>query len=150
TAVDFMLHEVMPRSKDIELKKEGVVPNLLRKAADVGLLSLEIPEQFGGLGLDVATSMLVSEVISRHGSFSVSLGAHTGIGTLPIVYFGNEKQREKYLPRLNSGELLAAYALTEPSSGSDALGAKTKAVLNKDGTHYVLNGAKQWITNAGF
>ncbi|MCC6808290.1 MAG: acyl-CoA dehydrogenase family protein [Deltaproteobacteria bacterium] len=150
TAVDFLLHEVMPRSKDIENKKEGVVPNLLRKAADVGLLSLEIPEQFGGLGLDVATSMLVAEAISRHGSFSVSLGAHTGIGTLPIVYFGNAKQREKYLPRLNSGELLAAYALTEPTSGSDALGAKTKAVLNKEGTHYVLNGSKQWITNAGF
>lgn len=150
TAVDFMRNEVLPRNKDIEAKKDGVVPNLIRKAADMGLLSLEIPEQYGGLGLDVATAMYVAEVTARHGSFSVSIGAHVGIGTLPIVYFGNEAQREKYLPKLNSGELLAAYALTEPTSGSDAIGAKTKATLNSEGTHYVLNGSKQWITNAGF
>jgi alkylation response protein AidB-like acyl-CoA dehydrogenase len=149
-AADFMAHEVLPRTKDIEVQKPGVVPNLIRKAGEVGLLSLEIPEEFGGLGMDVATSMLVGEVIARHGSFSVSLGAHVGIGTLPIVYFGNDKQREKYLPKLNTGELIAAYALTEPTSGSDALGAKTRAVLNPEGTHYVLNGSKQWITNAGF
>ncbi len=150
TAVDFMAHEVLPRSRDLENKKEGVMASLIRKAADLGLLSIEVPEKYGGLGLDVATSMLVAEVTSRHGSFSVSLGAHTGIGSLPIVYFGNEMQRAKYLPKLVSGELLAAYALTEPGSGSDALGAKTKAVLNKEGTHYLLNGSKQWITNAGF
>ena len=150
TAIDFMLREVLPRSRDIEAKKEGVTPSLLRKAADVGLLSIEVPEKYGGLGLDVTTSMLVSEAISLHGSFSVSLGAHVGIGTLPIVYFGNEEQRAKYLPKLNSGELIAAYALTESGSGSDALGAKTKAVLNAEGTHYLMNGSKQWITNAGF
>lgn len=150
TAMDFMAHEVLPRNREIENKKEGVVPSLLRKAADLGLLSIEMPEKFGGLDLDVSTSMLVSEAIAKHGSFSVSLGAHVGIGSLPIVYFGNEHQKQKYLPKLNSGELIAAYALTEPGSGSDALGAKTKAVLNAEKTHYVLNGAKQWITNAGF
>lgn len=150
TAMDFMAHEVLPRNREIEHKKEGVVPSLLRKAADLGLLSIEMPEKYGGLDLDVSTSMLVAEAISKHGAFSVSLGAHVGIGSLPIVYFGNEAQREKYIPKLNSGELIAAYALTEPGSGSDALGAKTKAVLNAEGTHYILNGAKQWITNAGF
>ena len=150
TALDFLQREVLPRSREIEAKKEGLMPSLLRKAADVGLLSIEVPEKYGGLGLDVATAMLVAEATSLHGSFSVSLGAHVGIGTLPIVYFGNEQQREKYLPKLNSGEWLAAYALTEPGSGSDALGAKTRAVLNAEGTHYLLNGSKQWITNAGF
>ena len=103
TALDFLQREVLPRSRDIEAKKEGLVPSLLRKAADVGLLSIEVPEKYGGLGLDVATAMLVAEATSLHGSFSVSIGAHVGIGTLPIVYFGNEQQRAKYLPKLNSG-----------------------------------------------
>jgi len=150
TALDFIHHEVLPRSREIEAKKEGLIPNLLRKAGEVGLLSVEIPENYGGLGLDVATSMLVAEAIAKQGSFSVSIGAHVGIGSLPIVYFGNEVQKAKYLPKINTGEILTAYALTEPGSGSDALGAKTKAVLNPEGTHYILNGAKQWITNAGF
>src|SRR5699024_1431093 len=109
-----------------------------------------IPEEYGGLGLDKISSSLITEKFARAGAFSLSHGAHVGIGSLPIVFFGNEEQKKKYLPALATGEKIAAYALTEPSSGSDALGAKTTAVLNEEGTHYILNGEKQWITNSGF
>src|SRR5204862_607488 len=111
---------------------------------------IEVPEKYGGMGLDKASAMLVAEKMTRYGSFAVSYGGHTGIGTLPIVYFGTEEQKKKYLPKLVSGELLSAYALTEPWSGSDALAARAKAVLSPDGKEYIINGTKRWITNAGF
>src|SRR5699024_9215313 len=124
--------------------------DLLKKAGELGLLGVDVPEEYGGLELDKISSSLITEKFSRAGGFSVTHGAHVGIGSLPIVFFGNNEQQEKYLPKLASGELLAAYALTEPGSGSDAMGAKTTAVLNEAGTHYVLNGEKQWITNSAF
>ena len=148
TAGAFLEREVLPRLPEIEEKKPGVMPELLRRAGDLGLLAVEVPEAYGGLGLDKATAMLVSERAAKLASFSVSWGAHTGIGTLPIVYYGSEEQKGEYLPRLATGEYLAAYALTEPDSGSDALAAKTTA--RRDGDEWVLDGTKQFITNAGF
>ncbi len=148
TAGDFVDQEVCPRLPEIEEKKEGVVPELLRRAGDLGLLAIEVPEAYGGLGLDKATAMLVSERAAKLASFSVSWGAHTGIGTLPLVYYGSEDQKRRYLPRLGSGEWLAAYALTEPDSGSDALAARTTA--RRDADAWILDGTKQFITNAGF
>ena len=128
TAEDFVRHEVLPQLEEIEAKQEGLMAALLRRAGELGLLMIDIPERYGGLGLRKTTSMLVSERGALYASFSVSWGAHTGIGTLPIVYYGTEAQKQRYLPRLATGEWLAAYALTEPGSGSDALGAKTRAV----------------------
>ncbi len=148
TAQEFVDREVLPRLGEIEEKKHGVVPDLLRRAGEIGLLAIEVPEAYGGLGLDKSTALLVSERAAKLGSFSISWGAHTGIGTLPIVYYGTEAQKQHYLPKLASGEWLAAYALTEPGSGSDALGAATTA--RRDGDHWVLTGTKQFITNAGF
>ena len=148
TAQEFVDREVIPRLGEIEEKKHGVVPDLLRRAGEIGLLAIEVPEAYGGLGLDKSTALLVSERAARLGSFSISWGAHTGIGTLPIVYYGSEAQKQRYLPKLASGEWLAAYALTEPGSGSDALAAATTA--RRDGDHWVLSGTKQFITNAGF
>lgn len=147
-AREFVEGEIIPKDAaidklDLELSRE-----LLGKAGELGLLSLEIPEAFEGMDLDKLTGLLVLEELGRQASFSVSYGAHTGIGTLPIVYFGNEEQKAKYLPKLGSGEWLAAYALTEPGAGSDAMNAKTVATL--DGDTWVLNGSKMWITNAGF
>jgi alkylation response protein AidB-like acyl-CoA dehydrogenase len=127
-----------------------MMPALLKKAGEMGLLGIGIPEQYGGLGLDFTTGMLTTEVNGMGHSYSVAMAAHTGIGTLPILYYGTEEQKAQYVPKLATGEWLAAYCLTEPGSGSDALGAKTKAVLNAEGTHYVLNGQKMWITNGGF
>src|SRR5580693_6734015 len=135
----FSVDEILPKIAQIESKKSGLVPELLRKAGELGLL-----------GLDKTTSMLIAEQFSVAGSFAVSLGAHTGIGTMPILYFGTPEQKAKYLPDLATGQLFAAYALTEPSSGSDALAARTRADLSSDGSHYLLNGTKQFITNAGF
>ncbi|NYE58371.1 acyl-CoA dehydrogenase family protein [Carboxydothermus ferrireducens] len=147
---DFINNEVLPKSEEIENQVEGVVPTLLRKAGELGLLSVDIPEAYGGMELDKVSTVIVTENVSGQGSFATAHGAHTGIGTLPIVYFGTEEQKKKYLPGLASGEKLAAYCLTEPGSGSDALAAKTKAVLSEDGKYYILNGTKQFITNAGF
>jgi alkylation response protein AidB-like acyl-CoA dehydrogenase len=149
TAEDFVRGEVLPKLDDIEAKKEGLMPALLKRAGELGLLMVDIPEAYGGLGLHKTTSMLVSERGALCASFSVSWGAHTGIGTLPIVYYGSEEQKQRYLPKLATGELLAAYALTEPGSGSDALAAKTRADKQPDGG-YRLTGTKQFITNAGF
>jgi alkylation response protein AidB-like acyl-CoA dehydrogenase len=146
----FAATEIVPRIAQIESKKSGLVPELLRKAGELGLLMVDIPPEYGGLGLDKTTSMMIAEEFSVLGSFAVSLGAHTGIGTMPILYFGTPEQKAKYLPDLATGRRFAAYALTEPSSGSDALAAKTKAELSSDGGHYLLNGTKQFITNAGF
>src|SRR6185295_17875756 len=145
---DFVRGEVTPRLEEIEAKAEGVMPALLKRAGELGLLMVDIPEAHGGLGLHKTTSMLVSERGALCASFSVSWGAHTGIGTLPIVYYGSEAQKTHYLPKLATGELLAAYALTEPGSGSDALAAKTRA--DRHGDDYRLTGTKQFITNAGF
>ncbi len=148
TAEDFVRHDVLPHLDELEAKEEGLMPALLRRAGELGLLMIDVPERFGGLGLRKTTSMLVSERGALCASFSVSWGAHTGIGTLPIVYYGTEAQKRLYLPRLATGEWLAAYALTEPGSGSDALAARTLAVREGDG--WRLTGVKQFITNAGF
>ncbi|WP_245947134.1 acyl-CoA dehydrogenase family protein [Bacillus taeanensis] len=150
TTEDFIIREVVPVLDQIEEHQFHLSRNLLTKAGELGLLGADVPEAYGGLGLDKISSSLITEKFSRARSFSLSFGAHVGIGSLPIVFFGTEAQKQTYLPALASGEKIAAYALTEPGSGSDALGAKTTAVLNKEGTHYVLNGEKQWITNSAF
>jgi len=150
TAEDFMRREVEPRTAEIEQKKPGLMRALLEKAGEVGLLGHDVPEAYGGLGGDKTSSSLITESVSRLGSFAVSYGAHVGIGTMPLVLFGTPAQRERYLPDLASGKRIAAYALTEPGSGSDALAAKTKAVLSPDGKTWKLTGTKQFITNAGF
>ena len=150
TAEQFLENEVVPRIDELEAKKEGVNEELLKKAAEIGLLGASIPEAYGGEGLDQVSSTILAEKSGRYGSFATTFGAHTGIGTLPIVYFGNEQQKAKYLPKLASAEWIAAYALTEAESGSDALNAKTKAVLSADEKHFVLNGTKMFITNAAF
>jgi len=150
TADDFVKREVEPRLAEIESKKPGVMREILQKAGEIGLLGHDIPAAFGGLGGDKTSSSLITEAASRVGSFAVSYGAHVGIGTMPLVLFGTPAQHAKYLPRLATGELIAAYALTEPGSGSDALAAKTRATLSADGKTWRLNGTKQYITNAGF
>ena len=149
-ARDFIEQEVIPCAERLEKKEEGLTVSLLAKAGELGLLGVAIPEQYGGLGKDFITNMLITEIIGAGGSYAVSVATHTGIGTLPIVYFGNEAQKQKYLPKLNTSEWKAAYCLTEPDSGSDALAAKTKAILSADKKNYILNGQKMWITNAGF
>jgi alkylation response protein AidB-like acyl-CoA dehydrogenase len=149
-AEDFMRTEVVPRDAEIHAKDWALTRELLLKAADLDLLRVDIPEAYGGLGLDKVSSAFVGEKIGVVPSFAGSLGAHTGIGTLPLVYFGTEEQKARYLPRLASGEWVAAYALTEPGSGSDARAARTRATLSEDGRHYLLNGQKMWITNGGF
>jgi alkylation response protein AidB-like acyl-CoA dehydrogenase len=146
----FVQGEVLPHDAAIEKLDYALTVNLLRKAGELGLLGADVPEAYGGLGLDKVSTTLIGEKLAPASSLALSLGAHVGIGTLPIVYFGTPEQKRKYLPALASGEKLAAYCLTEPSSGSDALGAKTTAVPAPDGSHYVLNGTKQFITNAGF
>ena len=145
-----MRGEVLPREARLYAHDWDLTRELLRKAGELDLLRLEIPEAYGGLGLDKISSAYVAESIALNPSFGGSLGAHTAIGTLPLVYFGNDEQKAKYLPRLASGEMVAAYALTEPQSGSDALAAKTTATLTADRKHYILNGQKMWITNGGF
>lgn len=147
---EFLEKEVLPNLDRIDNKEEGLMVSLLDKAAELGLLGTAIPQEFGGLGWDFNSNTLFTEIIGAGHSFPVSLLAHTGIGTLPILYFGNDTQRKKYLPKLATGEWKACYCLTEPGSGSDALAAKTKAVLSADKKFYVLNGQKMWITNAGF
>jgi len=149
-AHNFMTKEVAPKIEQMEAQEEGVVREFMRQAGELGLLGLEVPEEFGGLALDKAATVVVGEEVPIGGPFAVAYAAHTGIGTLPIVYFGTPEQKAKYLPGLADGSKVAAYCLTEPGSGSDALGAKSTAVLNAAGTHYCLNGTKQFITNAGF
>ncbi|MEH7082845.1 acyl-CoA dehydrogenase family protein [Neobacillus drentensis] len=150
TAEDFVEKEVVPQLEHLENHEFDRTVKLLKKAGELGLLAVDVPEEYDGLALDKITSSLLTEKMAGGGGFSLSHGAHVGIGSLPIVLFGNEDQKRRYLPALASGEKLAAYALTEPGSGSDALGARTTAKLNAAGTHYILNGEKQWITNAGF
>jgi alkylation response protein AidB-like acyl-CoA dehydrogenase len=150
TTEDFVVKDVVPQLEKMEEHDFEVSRKLLTKAGELGLLGADVPEIYGGLGLDKISSSLITEKFARGRGFSISYGAHVGIGSLPIVLFGNEQQKQKYLPVLATGEKIAAYALTEPGSGSDALGAKTTAKLNAEGTHYVLNGEKQWITNSAF
>ncbi|WP_134684223.1 acyl-CoA dehydrogenase family protein [Brevibacillus migulae] len=150
TAEEFVVNEVVSNLEAIEHHNFDISVRLLKEAGELGLLGGDVPEKYDGLGLDKITTALLTEKLARGRSFSLSFGAHVGIGSLPIVYFGNDDQKRRYLPDLASGKRLAAYCLTEPGSGSDALGAKTTAKLSADGKHYILNGEKQWITNAGF
>lgn len=148
--LQFLASEVHPIVDRIDKLEPGLMPSLMDKAGEQGLLGAAIPEAFGGLGKDFVTSTIVNEGLGGGYSFSVAIAAHTGIGTLPILYFGTEEQKQRYIPKLGSGEWKGAYGLTEPNSGSDALGAKTTAVLSEDGKYYILNGQKCWITNGGF
>jgi alkylation response protein AidB-like acyl-CoA dehydrogenase len=150
TVHKFILQDIYPFTDRIEKLEEGLMPTRMDIFAQLGLLGTHMPEEYGGSHLDYITNTLIGEEIGPSGSFSVSYNAHTGIGMLPILYYGTEEQKKKYLPKLITGELKASYCLTEPSSGSDALAAKSSAVLNAEGTHYILNGQKMWITNAGF
>lgn len=147
---DFIEQEIQPNLDRIDQMEAGLMESLLEKAGELGMLSMSIPENYGGMGVDFKTSLLATERLGKGYSFSVAYGAHTGIGTLPLLYYGNEEQKQKYIPKLATGEWKAAYCLTEPSSGSDANSGKTKAVLSDDGKHYILNGQKMWITNGGF
>ncbi len=150
TTKDFVNNEIHPKIEQIEAKDVDLIRSILKAAGELGLNSTDIPEEYGGVGLDKISTAVVTEAMGNAGSFAVSHGAHTGIGTLPIVFFGTDEQKKKYLPGLASGELFGAYCLTEPSAGSDALNARTKAVLSEDGSHYILNGEKLYITNAGW
>jgi len=150
TAEEFAMKEIVPNIEKIEHKDFSVTRELMKKAGELGLSSVEIPEAYGGLEMDKVTAAVIADHIAKYAGFATSWGGHTGIGTLPIVYFGTEEQKKKYLPRLAAGEIVGAYALSEASSGSDALNCRARAELSKDGKHYILNGEKMWITNAGF
>ena len=150
TAEEFVLKEIFPHIKELEEKKPGLMAELTRKAAELGLMSGGTPEEYGGAGLDKVASTVLTEKISIYGGFATTHGAHAGIGTLPIVYFGTEEQKKKYLPKLANGEFIGAYCLSEPQAGSDAQNLLTRAELSADGSHYILNGQKMWITNGGF
>src|SRR3954447_3186658 len=150
TAEEFANKEIVPNIEKMEHKDFAVIRELVRKAGELGLSGVDVPEQYGGMGMDKVTSSIIADRIAKYGGFSTTWGAHTCIGTLPIVYFGTEQQKKKYLPGLASGEKVGAYALSESSSGSDALHCRARATLGPDGKHYVLNGEKMWITNAGF
>src|SRR5439155_1497268 len=150
TAEEFAQKEIIPNIEKMEHKDWGVVRELLRKASEIGIATVDVPEEYGGAEMDKISSAIIADRIAVCGSFSTSFGGHAGIGTLPIVYFGNEQQKKKYLPKLTSGEWIGAYALSESTSGSDALNARCKATLAPDGKQYLLNGEKMWITNAGF
>lgn len=150
TCDDFILQEITPVLDRIDKMEEGLMPSLLEKAGSLGMLGMSVPEDLGGMGVDFKTSLLATERLGKGHSFSVAYGAHTGIGTLPLLYYGNAEQKAKYIPKLATGEWKAAYCLTEPGSGSDANSGKTKAVLSEDGKYYTLNGQKMWITNGGF
>src|SRR5215469_9099087 len=150
TTEEFAVNEILPNVEKIEHKEFQVTRDLLKKAGDLGLSGVEIPEAYGGLEMDKVTSAVIADHIAKYAGFATTWGGHSGIGTLPIVYFGTEEQKQKYLPRLAAGEIVGAYALSEASSGSDALNCRARAELSKDGKHYILNGEKMWITNAGF
>jgi alkylation response protein AidB-like acyl-CoA dehydrogenase len=150
TAEEFVLKEVFPLIKDLENKKAGLMASLVKKGGEVGLMGGGVPEEYGGAGLDKISTTVLTEKLSIYGGFAVTHGAHAGIGTLPIVYFGTEAQKQKYLPKLATGEWIGAYCLSEPQAGSDAQNSLTRAELNAEGTHYILNGQKMWITNGGF
>ncbi|MCB0761212.1 MAG: acyl-CoA dehydrogenase family protein [Flavobacteriales bacterium] len=150
TCADFVQQEIVPLLDRIDAMEEGLMPSLLEKAGELGLLGISVPEEFGGMGMDFVTSMLTTEELGQAHSFSVAFGAHTGIGTLPTLYYGTNEQIQQFVPKLASGEWKACYCLTEPGSGSDANSGKTRAVLSDDGKHWIINGQKMWITNGGF
>jgi alkylation response protein AidB-like acyl-CoA dehydrogenase len=150
TTEEFAVNEILPQAEKIEHKDYSISRDLLKKAGDLGLSGVEIPEAYGGLEMDKVTAAIIADHIAKYAGFATTWGAHSGIGMLPIVYFGTEEQKKKYLPRLASGETVGAYALSEATSGSDALNCRARAVLSPDGKHYILNGEKMWITNAGF
>jgi alkylation response protein AidB-like acyl-CoA dehydrogenase len=150
TAEEFAVNEILPNVEKIEHKEFSITRDLLKKAGELGLSSVEIPEAYGGLEMDKVTAAVIADHIAKYAGFATTWGGHTGIGTLPIVYFGTEEQKKKYLPRLGAGEIVGAYALSESTSGSDAMNCRTRAELSADGKQYVLNGEKMWITNAGF
>jgi alkylation response protein AidB-like acyl-CoA dehydrogenase len=149
TAQEFIAQEIVPRIQEIEDKKPGVLRELLRKAAEVGLSTTDVPQRFGGLELDKISSIIAAEKMARNGSWAATVGAQAGIGILPIAFFGTDEQKTKYVPKLASAQWVGAYSLSEASSGSDALNVKTRAVLSPDGKHYILNGTKMWVTNGG-
>src|SRR5271163_3742214 len=150
TTEEFAVNEILPQAEKIEHKDYSISRDLLKKAGDLGLSGVEIPEAYGGLEMDKVTAAVIADNIAKYAGFATTWGAHTGIGMLPIVYFGTEEQKQKYLPRLAAGEIVGAYALSEASSGSDALNCRARAQLSPDGKHYILNGEKMWISNAGF
>ena len=149
TVTHFLAENVLSRMEEIDAKKEGLMRELLVEAGKLGLLGADIPEQYDGTETDEICTTIIAEKVGATGSFAIAHGGHTGIGNLPIVYFGNEAQKAAYLPAIVSADKISAYALTEPGSGSDALSATTKAVLSSDGKHYILNGSKTFISNAG-
>lgn len=149
TADEFWRNEILPNVERIQRQEPGVAPSILRKSAELGLTAVLLPERFGGMELDLTSMIIVAEHLSRDGSYSAWHGAHTGIGTLPLLFYGSEEQKRRYLPKLASAEMIAAYCLSEPQAGSDALAITTRADLSEDGTHYILNGQKMWITNGG-
>ena len=150
TAEEFAVNEILPNTEKIEHKDFSISRELLKKAGELGLSSVEIPEAYGGLEMDKVTSAVIADHIAKYAGFATTWGAHSGIGLLPIVYFGTEEQKKQYLPRLATGEMVGAYALSESTSGSDAMNCRARAELSSDGKHYILNGEKMWITNAGF
>src|SRR3712207_2502610 len=151
TSREFMDNEVRPAMEEVEKSKDWAVSRrLVQKGAEIGLIGATVPEEYGGLGLDQVSGAIIGEFLGRQASFATTMGAQSGIGLLPILYYGTEEAKRKYLPRVVSGELITAYALTESGSGSDALAAKATARLSEDGTHYVIKGEKMWITNGGF
>jgi alkylation response protein AidB-like acyl-CoA dehydrogenase len=150
TAEEFVQKEVLPNVPELEAHKEGLMAEMLKRAGEIGLLGAAIPEEYGGSGLDKISATVLAEKLAGYASFAVSHGGHSGIGTIPIVYFGTEEQKKKYLPKIASGELLSCYCLSEPQAGSDSLAARTRAVLSPDGKNWILNGQKMWITNGGF
>ena len=150
TAEEFVTKEILPNVPELEAHKEGLMAQMLKKAGEIGLLGGAIPEEYGGSGLDKISATVLAEKLSGYASFAVSHGGHSGIGTIPIVYFGTEAQKKKYLPKIASGELLSSYCLSEPQAGSDSLAARARAVLSLDGKNWILNGQKMWITNGGF
>ena len=149
TTEDFFTREVAPNLDRIQHQEPGVAISILRKAAELGLTAVSVPEEYGGMEMDLVSMLIVAEGLAKDGSYAGWHGAHAGIGTMPLLLFGTPEQKKKYLPRLASAELVGAYCLSEPHAGSDALSAKTRADLSEDGTHYVLNGQKMWITNGG-
>src|SRR6202158_2908699 len=150
TTEEFAINEILPQAEKIEHKDYSISRDLLKKAGDLGLSGVEIPEAYGGLEMDQVTAAIIADNMAKYAGFATTWGAHSGIGLLPIVYFGTEEQKKQYLPRLGTGAIVGAYALSEATSGSDALNCRARAVLSPDGKHYILNGEKMWITNAGF
>ncbi|HWQ03234.1 MAG TPA: acyl-CoA dehydrogenase family protein, partial [Candidatus Nitrosotenuis sp.] len=150
TAEEFVLNEVVPLAERLEHKEEGLMASLLKKAGELGLTGGVVPEQYGGAGLDKISTTVLAEKLAHYAGFAVTHGGHSGIGTVPIVYFGTDEQKKKYLPKIASAEWISCYCLSEAQAGSDAANALTRAALNPEGTHWILNGQKMWITNGGF